>query len=406
MNKPYTKLDIFKKISLVLLLLPVYLGSYLSQEFNLPSLAFLVIILAPFYFQNLDKLIESFYNLTSVRSFKYLILLVAYSLISLIYSLNSSLGFSIIAIIILSVFVGVLFSQFKVMEIYKYIAWSGLTYTIILYLEIPHLFFNYFTESQRFAYYHGDISMNPNYYSVFLIFFIIYFLYSIIKSNSRFTRLINLLAFCLTVFFIFETQSRTGFVTVILILLFAFIIRKNMQTIIVSSLFVTFLLFVLLLNVNFNFESRLFEADVNNRDNNWKVAIEKYIESPQSILFGNGMGSSSIVIGESNNVYFAINEKGQRVADAHNMYIEYLLDVGIIGLILLCAYLIGLAVFNYKDSTYLNFLPSLLIIIVILLSGLAGNQTRSYHFMIMFSIVIANTIQRKKKLNKGDLKPK
>lgn len=119
-----------------------------------------------------------------INYFVFVILYIILCIVSLLYTLDRQQGINIIIILFLLFILAPFFSRFNLLEMYKYFAWSGLLFTIILYLDIPSIFFEYYTESERFAYYHGDIQINPNYYSVFLNYIAIYFLYKFTSSKA------------------------------------------------------------------------------------------------------------------------------------------------------------------------------------------------------------------------------
>lgn len=389
MNKSYYNINFIKKISIVLILLPVFISNYLSEQFGITSMVFLILLVIPFCFTNWKSLFISFNYMIKINYIKLLFLYLIYCSFTLAFTQDFSAGLNMILLFIVSVILGLLFSQYKVIEIYKHLAWSGLIYTIVLYLGIPNLYFNYYTESQRFAYYHGDISLNPNYFSILLSFFGMYFLYKFISTKNY--KLLHAIPLLMIIFFIIETHSRSGLYTFSIVSLISFLLfaKKSILTYI-SGAFLTALLFIFIFtNINFsnNVDTRITELDLNNRNLIWEVGIEKSLEDPYKFIFGYGKGTSEFILGESNLLYSVINDEGKARTNAHNMYIENLLNLGIIGLSLLILFSLYLIKFFYRKFEYNTSLVPILIYGTIIISGLMGNQMRTYYFCYCFCLL-------------------
>ena len=172
-----------------------------------------------------------------------------------------------------------------------------------------------------------------------------------------------------------------------------FLFKKNKSSVILGSFSLAFILMLILLNINIDFQTRLADSDLNQREDNWGIVINQSLETKYSFLLGYGVGSAELKIGEIGSVYSIVDELGRHRANAHSMYFENLLNVGLIGILLLLLTYFMLVKNIYKGFKYETSYIPLMVPLVVLISGLVGNQMRAYPFVIFFSITLAFTIQ-------------
>lgn len=215
-----------------------------------------------------------------------------------------------------------------------------ITELIPLFLIIISLYFifighetgNWWNIITRYTFEKSD----PNEFASMLSAFSVVILYNLFYSKSKFSFFINMTSYLLTLYSVYLTFSRGG----ILSFLFAFIIsllffsnkrRKRVLLLVTILLFLVIFLFSLnIINYQLIYE-RFFGEKVNSlsdftagRFDFWKAAIINIYKSP--IL---GFGSSEYTSRWLN------YESVGRMNVSHNIYLEVLIQLGIVGIFLL-----------------------------------------------------------------------
>lgn len=393
-------LTLSKKISLIIFLVPFFIGSFLEEKFGIRNFFFYVLIFMPFYFIDIKTFIERIKSIASIKFMKYLMLFLGYSLFTLSYSIDPFRGGVILSTLIFSLIIGVILSDYFHKDLFKYFAWSSLIYIIFMYLDIPRLFFNYYSNPIRFGYTIGDINLNPNTMAVLLLYIIAYFAHLMFNTKKIPQLIVSIIPLLIAVFLLLKTQSRTGFFTLLLILLLTLLIKRRILNLVILSVLITSTLTVFLISSNMGVDNnnRLTELDLNKRDEIWSVAFASTNSRPMKLLFGYGMGSAESVIGNSYDGKVIIGTDGIARASAHNLYIETLLNSGIFGLLLLILFLYHLfknvtKKFSYKSS----FLP-VMVTLIIITTGLSGNPTRSYYYVFILAYLVSYSYNKKENL--------
>lgn len=291
-----------------------------------------------------------FYNL-KVRFNKYTIMLLIYLfviLISLLYSYNVStsynralsIGSNILLILVLSM----INYNYKEIQFFK----KSIVYGSWFFLLLIFIFSNTTLNEGRLTIQIKASTQDPNYLVGYFIFTVIFYLYELLTLK----RWINILYLSIFIFVILLTGSRGGFLSVLISIfccIFLWIKNKKVK---VSSLIFLSIIFVVFCIVIYFIIDYIPDAIISryhisytitdggaNRFNIWSSMLYNYKQFPAlNKLFGQGVGTIRS---------FTINGNV-----GHNLWLETLIELGMIGVIIICLlYLIFLIkIYNLKDN--------------------------------------------------------
>ncbi len=129
----------------------------------------------------------------------------------------------------------------------------------------------------------------------------------------------------------------------------------------------------------------------------WSVALHSIEDDPTVYIFGNGTGSSEMVMDKQ----FRKEEIAwdfKKKVDTHNQYIEFILDTGFTGALILIAFLgISMVVFFQADDR-LGFIFVLMIALALLNENFLNRQKGLVFFSVFYSLFLFTR-------NRKNLKP-
>ena len=217
-------------------------------------------------------------------------------------------------------------------------------------LNIIWNFLNDFTYGwQRYSLSVLHVYRDPNYVSAFLTPAVAIIIYSLLMYKKKLKRKITLIiALLLIVSGILTTGSRAAFITVLLTMsltvFFNIISVRNYQKLLKIIFYLLLMVLAWLFVKSFLPEFILFriiDFDSYTDDSRlllWKEALRFYGDSP---LFGSGMNASSKFL-------FTIG-----LYNSHNIYIDLLIDNGLIGFLLIMLAIIRFLIVKKGDRTLL-----------------------------------------------------
>ncbi|WP_394707975.1 O-antigen ligase family protein [uncultured Desulfosarcina sp.] len=232
------------------------------------------------------------------------------------------------------------------------------------FVDIPGIHKRNYGESSGFG--------NPNDYAAYMLLFLFTFFSSFIISKNKMHKYSSLVCLIISLMAFLMTGSRGGFISLLIASLFYFILIKNSlkskKRLKYIILFCSLLLVpILMLPETFieDYKDKIIpesSADINKyshgRSTIWTEGLNIFAESP---IFGSGFNSFSILLEKRKGI----------TAVAHNRYLQYLVDFGLIGIF--SYLLIQISLFKQTYKVFNNtFKRSEKIILVNYLSGLIG----------------------------------
>ena len=255
-------------------------------------------------------------------------------------------------------------------------------------------------------------------YSCFLAFTSFILIYKIVYSSNLTWRYFYIIYFLTALTNLFINGGRTGQVIFVIGILFIVLkfVKTQLRNTTVAFIFVS-LLITLFYHYSPIFKNRLthtysdlslmineknYTGSFSARIAMWKLGIQSFTYQP---ILGNGIGdeASNIIkeIEEKKLSYFISSNNIYYYVDFHNMFIQYLSQLGIFGIIIIL--LIFYYMFKIKiNNSRLNDLKNLFVILYLLWSivALTFHINTSLTFFILFlGLFLKYSINSKEQLN-------
>lgn len=250
--------------------------------------------------------------------------------------------------------------------------------------------------SARFSYF-----MHPSYFALYLIMALSLVLFQFVQLN-KFVRLICILLMLLALLLL---ASKSGLITLAILLLLYLIKLRNLKLTLVFLAFVT-VVFISLFMVAPEFANKFLgmskavteeTVDANSTESStarvlvWGSAVEVYKASP-IIGFGTGSANDKLLEKYAANGYKGILEKK---LNAHNQFLQTAISLGLPGLIALLS-IFSVAFYRFVQARH--FLGLLLLIVLLVnffVESMLETQAGVVFFVFWIIIEILNTHQVK-----------
>ncbi|OKL37662.1 hypothetical protein BLL40_05015 [Domibacillus mangrovi] len=364
-----------------------------------------MLFLLPFMIHGLS-LKKEFFKI--LKENKYYFILSIYTLLGLLWTEELFRGMYLVYNMIVAPFIAMsLIRTRNGLKVWRNFSWSVLLLSLLLHSDLLKVFFNYY-EVQRFAYYYGDISLNPNSFGLWLNLSLAYFITIGIKlyqnkNLSNFRLLILIMNITLTVYFMVITVSRSTMIAGIVAVFLLIIISKSKLVIVLTSFLVSFTLLCVLITLNMDGSNqggfiidRFSTLDLNGREDIWGIVFNTSFESPDKFLFGVGTGGAEKEIGSAHSEgTVRISDDGTARTSTHNVYLLFLLQGGVVGIFIYLMFLINLFKLTLTriKSTFMH-IGILYLITTFAIMSLTGNLI--YNPIYPFLIAIALALLTKK----------
>lgn len=233
------------------------------------------------------------------------------------------------------------------------------SFLVALYQRIFHI---YASPSREGRY--ASIFMNENYYGNMIEFLVLICLYCIFRSKTKREKALHVTSLLCNLFGLWLCQSRTSYIVVAITLFIFLFICKRKVSFALLGFFILFGLFVLYFpDLLPRIESTGSYLDF--RLGIWDSALKAFLDSP---ILGRGYYSYGAVWKEySQSLFYAMH--------THNLYLEILLNFGLVGGLSIGAYSVSNVFRSVKTSFGSKDLVSLSLIIsltaAILIRGMA-----------------------------------
>lgn len=243
---------------------------------------------------------------------------------------------------------------FSLLRVYTNKEFAFLIKSVIVsswFLIILCILFGARIEDNRFALMFGEHEYDPNYLCISLVFPILYYIDKIFSVKFKFKYIINIFVF---LFVVFLTGSRGGLLSVIGAIIYYLIITKKLsvKNIIVISCFAFIVIGCLVPIIEIDVINRLSVSQMvadggSGRLTIWRSILNGvYTGDLNNQIFGHGIGTSNIVNVFSNHA-------------AHNMWIDSISDLGLIGFCVTFCFYFGF--FVKSNKVKVMYLPSIFV---------------------------------------------
>jgi len=313
-------------IRLYLLLLPIdaALGNILG---SISIINYLIIFFVTF---RLILLFKENLNVKRLVNINIPFIYFMYYIVSIIWAISSDLSkwhiFTLIASFIMFAFLAIdVYNDSEHIFLKESVYLSGIIFIIISLLSLDiHL-------SNRFTLSIGRY-MDPNYLSTGLVLITAVIMDKILKKEHR---SINLIILMLLIMIVFITGSRGGLLANITVILTFYIVDRDKIYNKIYVFLLGFIMFVLIFNFSYNYIpnwiinrfsiNEILSDQGSGRIDIWLNSISYYKDLPiLRLIFGTGFATFS---------YISLNTTGV-LKVAHNIYIQSLLEGGIVGLLI------------------------------------------------------------------------
>lgn len=259
--------------------------------------------------------------------------------------------------------------------------------------------------------------MNHSNYSIYLAFTIFILLYKVLYSKDKGLKLFYLMFLILSTSNLFLNGGRAGqFAFIIALFIFGFLNIKNRLKAFVSIFIVGIIILVTSYNISPVFKDRFnyFLHDINSMihkddySNSFSLRVALWMTgleaSKENILFGTGIGDE-IINAENGINRFNIppifgSSDTTNYIDYHSSFIQYLVQLGIVGLIIFILIFYFLVRIKIKNKVYSNLLY-IFVVLYILQStiGLTFHIQKSMIFFTLFTSIFLVISKYEKEVN-------
>jgi O-antigen ligase len=388
-----------KMIIIAIALLYPFINLYSRKIQMLTGLSLSLIIVLLFLVPILLNLSELKHFILEKKPLYYFsVLLLA---ISLLWSTEFTRGFFYILVLIIAPLFGLsIYKSNYTYKVWKTFSYSTLIFSMLLYSRILLKGYNYYDYGgTRFGYILGnEVSLDPNWLGAWLaVSFIYFFIQSKREPNALKTKLNKfkkskylILAF-ICLYFLFKTGSLSASIALVIALTAYALVNKKYIASIFAGM-VAILLALIVIGTSSNnilIFDRLSGLDIKNNER-----IELLVSTREAItdntfnfIFGYGAGSGDKAIGK----YYRgaqVQEDGIVRYNNHNTYLDFVLQLGSIGLFIVAFIILWSIKVLYKSFKINNNAFSLLLIFV-LTQSIFYNPIKNGFFIIGYGIATA-----------------
>jgi O-antigen ligase len=335
------------------------------------------------------------------------ILLVLVACLAISWSLEPSRGLVNVYLMVGAIFISysiVFLKNSKI--IWALYSWNMLFFCLLLDSGILYKGMNaYNFGGNRLGYVEGDFALDPNFIALWIGLGLFHFLNETqglsLKGNIKPTALVKkcvyLLATILSFIYLCKTVSRTAIIAIIVAFILVVIIKRRYITAYIS-IFLSLIVLFMYVNdfggIRDLFPTNRFnELDSDSRFTIWKLALNVFWSDLKTLLFGFGFGSSDLILGK---VYddAVIFSDGKARFSAHNVYVDWLLQTGVLGILFLIVFIVWVilkSIHYLKCNEYSVFEFSIYISLVSMGINLIGNYSWPIIFGIYLSFFIGDS---------------
>ena len=355
--------------------------------------------------------------ITNIRNFWLLFVWIGYAAVTTLWSLDKLRGIIFTGVILCGFCAVGVFAESALKKKAEQGFVSGVTvmnlFMVMLYVQNSGVVGIVYA---RFAYFMNRIDVNPNMWGFFQVLAIIilfswiietkidfqthmllgYNIWMLWLTNSRGTILSFFAVLAASVFLMnVSTDAGSRIKTVII---------KRLKLLTASSFFFISIILTPLLLIVISYEtptagssistdsvfgaSRIMDVEKltygNGREIIWRSLFEGFFKSPATVAFGAGNGGSDVFTGQALRENTAIDQKEVTAVSPHSLYFSFLIEHGIIGFLLFCAFSVNIIITLLKRNRNM-----LIFLIPTIVNGLVASVNTSPPFIFTLAIVLA-----------------
>jgi len=253
-----------------------------------------------------------------------------------------------------------------------------------------------------------SIFIHPSYFSMYILFSII-ILIDFLRNNILKSKILKFISFITILFFIFIIyllQSRAGFITLFITIIFIFFFElkkyKTKKLIFSGIVIIAISVFFVFSSSNMqtafskleNYTSKKNKLEFVKQDARLQTWYSATKLIKENFWFGTAPADVYEVLTKK---YKSFNFEGaeKQQLNAHNQYLETFAGLGIIGFISLMSIFIAGFIFAYKNKHYLMFFLLLILSVNFLFESMLNRMAGVLFMMIFYSLFVFGDKQSK-----------
>ena len=409
------KSNVNKMIFSVIVFIYPYINFY-SRKIEIVSglsLSYIIILL---------YLLPIIFNLSELKSFVlkrkqlyYFIILLL--LISLLWSTEFTRGFFYIIVLTIAPLFGLsIYKLDYTYNLWKVFSYSTIIFSILLYTKILLRGFNFYNYGgTRFGYILGnEVSLDPNWLGAWLVVSFIYFFMQSKRESStlktrknKFKRLSYLILVIICLYFLFKTGSLSASFALVIALTTYIVVNKKYIKLLFSVMLAILLFLIVISSTNNNIFifNRLSNFDIYNNER-YELLVstkEAITDNYFNFIFGYGAGGGDRAIGK---FYRGaqVQEDGIVRYNNHNTYLDFVLQLGSIGLFIVVFIILWSIIALHKSIKVKNN-DFILLFIFVLIQSMFYNPIKNGFFIISYGFITALYLNNAKIYKKQKEKP-
>mgnify|MGYP003537692674 FL=1 len=243
--------------------------------------------------------------------------------------------------------------------------------------------------------------MDHSNYSTYLAFTVFILMHKIIHTDDLKWKLAYSIFFLFSTSNLFLNGGRTGqFSFLITLCIIGFLNFKNKLKAVVLFISLGTTIFVSAYNISPVFKDRFdyflhdVEVMINEKDfsNSFSLRVALWISgleaSKHNLIFGSGIGdereNANYILQKFNISNDNFKQETENSIDFHNMYVQYIVQLGIVGLIIILLIFYLLFKLDIRDKVYKNLL--IIFLILYFCHSMLGNSFHINQSMVLFAL--------------------
>jgi len=381
------------KVTIFYTLLTLLVVSIPFPDYSLPSKILIALVVYWFFYNSFSEKLKNLKQ--NLKPFLLVSLLFMISIIGLIYSGDLSTAIVelqhkiLLFIIPLIIFSTPINNEFPVIAL-KYFTYSVIITSLMAVFKVFYLKNNYYGNFSYYGKFAVLTEKHTTYFALFIILAILYLLYDflVLKSHHYF---ITFIAALFLIFVLYMVSNRISLIALIISLAYLtyfYASSKQKYLLIISLSALTFLLFN---SPHFQkrFNQGIQQEGVVNKKNDrvriWSSVLKTIKHNP--ILIGKGTGGDRTLLYEyykQDGLKSAYNEQ----YNAHNQFLETVLDFGIIGLLLFLMSIFFIWDIFRKNQDSLAISILIILIIFMMTESILERQSGLIIFSVFLSLFL------------------
>lgn len=330
--------------------------------------------------------------------------------LSLFYSKYTFMLFSGVSLILVYVVILIMVEYITEQNLFwrMYRSYSFGVLVTCLLVSVIHNLVSIKLIENRFGWfeYKGEVISDPNYFAVFIGLSLFYFCF----THKERRTLPNIMILSILSYFFLGTLSRGVVLAFLITSLITYLLKEeNKQRILFYLLFIMLCIPVISIvyskfgseqasNINYQSFNRFFLRDSSERVDVWRAIYNGFANSDvYTLFFGNGFQSGSSIGAK---YYLGIEPTLTQLTfkNPHNMFLQFLIELGIVGIIMLSILFIFFFLKSISHIKNGNYVPISLLLFFIIVN-LSLNVMGFRELFFIYGVLLLGSIRISKGLN-------